>query len=72
MDTHMIKKILIAAVVIIVLAVTVILYWTRNQEIRFVGNFPDAFEYYIEGGNAYIASEGSVKDRKSTRLNSSH
>ena len=61
MDTHITKKILVAFVIINVLAVAVILYWTRNQEIRFVENFPETFEYYIEGGNIYIASEGGVK-----------
>ncbi len=66
MDTHITKKILIAFVVIIILAVAVILYWTRNQEVRFAENFPDAFEYYIEGGNAYIASKGSAKKSSPT------
>lgn len=61
MDTKMTKKILIPALVIIVLAAAVILYWTRDQEIRFVEDFSDAFEYYASGGNAYIASESDPR-----------
>lgn len=45
----MIKKILITAAVILVLAIAVFVYWTRSQEIRFTENFPEAFEYYAQG-----------------------
>ena len=58
MDTYITKKILMAAVVIIVLAVAVVLYWTRSQQIRFAENFPDAFEYYVQ--------EGTVKQGNQT------
>lgn len=61
MDTSGVKKVLIAVAGLIALVGAFIFYWSRNQEIRFVENFPDAFEYYVEGGNAYIASEGNVK-----------
>lgn len=43
------KTILITVAVILVLVVATFLYWTRSQVIHFADNFPEAFEYYVQG-----------------------
>lgn len=49
-------RILAGLVAVSSLIAIVILYWTRNQEIRFAEIFPDVFEYYV--------SEDSKQDGK--------
>lgn len=55
MRASRVKTVLITAAVIIAIVVAIVFYWTRNQEIHFAENFPDSFEYYVEGYNVHIA-----------------